>query len=206
MNPPSSLSCSQTAREHFLMEQANLLLRKSRVKRKQCFAVKTESLPARSPVLPQVCKIILASSLCLGARDWKMLCWDEGSVHWDDLLSFACLLSSGCVMWAVWKYLEPSAVTEGSDCKYWGYMCQPDFQPVLYLMSPLIKAWIILPPKSHVKHKNLWERAFISLHIQYQICQFSVQISGQCDYCNIWHLQWICRQSYCESRKKMLVV
>lgn len=141
-----------------------------------CFAAKTESSPARSPALPWPCSI-LQKNFCffpvLGGAEAE-----AAVLRWRLLLSFACLLCSGCVMWAVWKHPEPSAVTQGSGCKYWGYRCQPDFRPVLHLMSPLIKAWIILPPKSHGKHRNLWERAFMSLHIQYQICQFSVQISG----------------------------
>lgn len=118
-------------------------------------------------------KRILACSLCLGGSDWS--CCAEMKVFAQFCLSVVlrlCDVSS--VMQPVWKYLETSAVTEGSDCKYWGYMCQTDFQPVFYLMSPLIKAgynfmtkYTITWPKSHVKHKDLWEMAFTSLHIQY---------------------------------------
>lgn len=42
-------------------------------------------------------KRILASSLCLGGAEAK-----AAVLRWRRLLSSACLLCSGCVMWAVW--------------------------------------------------------------------------------------------------------
>lgn len=88
-------------------------------------------------------KRIFPSSLCLGSRDWRF-CADMKTFAQFCLSVVLRLCDVSCVMQDVWKYHGHSAATEGSDCKYWGYLSRPDFQPVLFLMSPLIKAWIIL--------------------------------------------------------------